>query len=211
MRRYHRNSKEYKGFFVIAFVVICLIIITVIINLSLRPIVSDMALIRADAEISEVIIQTVNEVLDDSSFKYSDVVSLKYNSQGFVTSVKYDYENINALKLNCQQKLLDKIEKLGNTKLRIPFGSVFSELYSSGKGPCLRIKLSAASVPKIDVVSNFNTIGINQSVHEIRLIICAKTQIYLPPNVYENTSKQEFILAQTIIVGDIPEGYATLK
>ena len=210
MRRYAKKNKANREFFLLCLVFSVLIAVTLIINFSLRPVISDMACQFGRQNVSLVINDTVFDVLESDNFDYSSFVKLKYNSMGFVTSVEYDYKTINKLKLNCEQLLLDNLAKLGNTKVKIPLGSLFGDLNASGRGPSIKLKISQASVPEINIISTFESIGINQSRHEIRLVISTSAQLYLPPQKSELSLTQEYVLAQTIIVGDIPQGYVTL-
>lgn len=210
MRRYAKKSRANREFFLLCLVFSVLIAVTLIINFSLRPVISDMACQFGRQNVSLVINDTIFEVLESDNFDYSSFVKLKYNSMGFVTSVEYDYKTINKLKLNCEQLLLDNLAKLGNTKVKIPLGSLFGDLNTSGRGPSIKLKISQASVPEINIISTFESIGINQSRHEIRLVISTSAQLYLPPQKSEFSLTQEYVLAQTIIVGDIPQGYVTL-
>lgn len=210
MRRYAKKNRANREFFLLCLVFSVLIAVTLIINFSLRPVISDMACQFGRQNVSLVINDTIFEVLESDNFDYSSFVKLKYNSMGFVTSVEYDYKTINKLKLNCEQLLLDNLAKLGNTKVKIPLGSLFGDLNASGRGPSIKLKISQASVPEINIISTFESIGINQSRHEIRLAINTSAQLYLPPQKSEFSLTQEYVLAQTIIVGDIPQGYVTL-
>ena len=210
MRRYAKKNRANREFFLLCLVFSVLIAVTLIINFSLRPVISDMACQFGRQNVSLVINDTIFEVLESDYFDYSSFVKLKYNSMGFVTSVEYDYKTINKLKLNCEQLLLDNLAKLGNTKVKIPLGSLFGDLNASGRGPSIKLKISQASVPEINIISTFESIGINQSRHEIRLVISTSAQLYLPPQKSEFSLTQEYVLAQTIIVGDIPQGYVTL-
>lgn len=210
MRRYVKKSRSNREFFLLCLLFLLLIAVTLIINFSLHPVISDIASQVGRQNVSGLINETVFEVLENQSFDYSSFVKLKYNSMGFVTSVEYDYKTINKLKLSCQELLLDNLTKLGNTKVKIPFGSLLGDLNTSGRGPSINLKISQAAVPEINIISSFESVGINQSRHEIRLVITTMSQLYLPPQKHEFSCTQEYVLAQTIIVGDIPQGYVTL-
>ncbi len=211
MRRYKLKTSENRKFFAICTFMCILIAISIIINILLRPVIFELASQAGKQNLSSVINSSVYEAIDKNKYDYDSFVNLRYNDQGSVTSVEYDYSTINKLKLDCSGILLDKLKSLGNTKLKIPFGSLIGDLNASGRGPNIRIKITQSSVPEINIISTFESVGINQTKHEIRLVICAYGQIYLPPEKSEFSFTQEFVLAQTIIVGDIPLGYVDLK
>ena len=211
LRRYKRKSKYNIQFFIFCTIISLLICISILINISLRPIIHELAIQVGKQNVSFIINDTVSELIENNSYSYDSFVSLNYNDSGYISSVEYDFSSINKLKLDCNKILLNKLKNLGNTKIKIPFGSLIGDLNASGRGPNIRIKLAQVSVPDINVISTFESVGINQTKHEIRLVICAYGQIYLPPEKNEFSFTQEFVLAQTIIVGNIPSGYVDLK
>lgn len=211
MRRYRNRTRDNRQFFAICALICVLIFLSITVNLSLRPVISELAIQVGRQNISSIINSSVYQALGENEYNYDSFVSLKYNDDGYVTSVEYDYSSINKLKIKCNEILLDKLKNLGNTKVKIPFGSLLGDLNASGRGPNIRIKIAQASVPQINLISTFESVGINQTKHEIRLVICAYGQIYLPPEKSEFSFTQEFVLAQTIIVGNIPSGYVDLK
>lgn len=211
MRRYRNRTRDNRHFFAICALICVLIFLSITVNLSLRPVISELAIQVGRQNISSIINSSVYQALGENEYNYDSFVSLKYNDDGYVTSVEYDYSAVNKLKIKCNEILLDKLKNLGNTKVKVPFGSLLGDLNASGRGPNIRIKIAQASVPQINLISTFESVGINQTKHEIRLVICAYGQIYLPPEKSEFSFTQEFVLAQTIIVGNIPSGYVDLK
>ncbi len=210
MRRYQRRELNNRSFFVICALIAILLAINIVINISLRPVIFDMAREHASVKIYELINDAVYGVMDDENMGYSQFVTLVYNNAGFVTSCEYDYTLVNRIKITCQSKLINELESISSAKLKIPIGNAFGDINAQGKGAKIRVKLQSASVPKIEIISLFETCGINQTKHEIRLRITVDASVYLPPKKSGFSCTQEYVIAQTIIVGDIPEGYAVL-
>lgn len=210
MRRYVKRFRFQRQHVAVFCLIVLFVTLILAINLSLYPIIYDVSAQIGKQNISSIINETVTDVLSSDAYSYSSFVSYRYSSSGFVSSVEYDYKTINILKLETEKLLIDKLSRLGNTKIKIPLGSLLGELTSSGYGPYIRLRISQAAVSKIDVVSTFESVGINQSRHEIRLVISTYAQFYLPPSKNDFSLTQEYVLAQTIIVGDIPQGIATL-
>lgn len=210
MRRYERVKLHNRSFFVICALIALLLAVNIIINVSLRPIIFDIASQYASVEIYELINYAVSDVMDKADVDYSEFVSLTHNDSGFVTSCEYDYSLINKIKLDCSKTLLEELEDLSSSKLKIPLGNAFGDINAQGKGAKIRVKLQCKTVPTIEIISLFESCGINQTKHEIRLKITVDAKIYLPPGADGFTCTQEYVLAQTIIIGDIPSGYAVL-
>ena len=71
--------------------------------------------------------------------------------------------------------------------------------------------MSESAVPDIELLSTFESLGFNQSRHEILLRITADVTVYLPPRSSAFSVTQDYVIAQTVIIGDIPSGYAFVE
>lgn len=211
MRRYNSKQPQKKSFIVACIVIVIAIILSTIINISLRPIIFDMAQQYAYNAVYDLINDTVSELFNDGSFDYSQFAKLSYNDLGYVTSVGYDYAQVNLLKLRCSELLTSKLTKLKAAKISVPLGTTLPDLNTQGRGLKIKLKITQASVPDIHIVSVFEECGINQTKHEIKLVISVDAMLYIASESCELNCTQEYILAQTIIVGDIPDGYVVVQ
>ncbi len=217
MRRYTDNKKSRfsisclntSNVFLIALIVL-LAATAVMINRSLKPVVMSMAKQKGTLAVSKTVNEAVTETFEDDGIGYSDLVSLSYNDSGFVTSAEYNASRINRLKLEISERLIKGLDKLSVSKIKIPLGSVTQDVSLSGKGPGLRIRIEQASVPDIQLISSFESVGINTVKHDVILRVRVDSKVYLPPAEDSFSFTQDFVIAQTIIIGNIPEGYASI-
>lgn len=210
-QRFRIKREQNRRFFILCAVLACLIFIAGMANRSLKPMSMELAKSYGSSAVIEVINDSVAEYFDVENVGYSDLVRLKYNSSGFVTSVEYDSAAINRMKINCLALLSKNLSKLRASKVKVPVGSLFDDLALSGRGPEINIRIGESAVPDIEVISTFESVGLNQSRHEIRMRISAQVKVYLPPRSAEFSVSQDYVLAQTIIVGDVPSGYAFVE
>lgn len=199
-----------RGFFALCLLLCGMIITASAVNSRLKPIAFELAKSYGSKAALDVMSKTVSDYFDSNDIGYSDLVRLKYNSSGFVTSVEYDSEELNKMKLGCLSALSKSLSKLRYSKIKVPLGSIFGDLSLSGRGPRISVRLSETAVPDIELLSTFEAVGFNQSRHELRLRVTADVTVYLPPRSEEFSVTQDYVLAQTVIVGDIPSGYAFL-
>ncbi len=217
MRRYTNNKKSRLSIsnlrasnFCILALVTLLVAASAMINRSLKPVVLSMAKQKGTLEVSKVVNEAVTQVFEDDSIGYSDLVSLKYNDSGFVTSAEYNANGINRLKLEISERLIKGLEKLRASKVKVPLGSASGDVSLSGRGPGIRIRIVSDAVPDIQLISSFESVGINTVKHDVILCVKVDSKVYLPPAEDDFCFTQDFVIAQTIIVGNIPEGYASI-
>lgn len=180
-------------------------------NKRLRPIAFELAKSYGSAAVLDVMNETVSDYFESYDIGYSDIVRLRYNSSGFVTSAEYDTAELNRMKSGCVEALSKSFSKLRSVKIKVPMGSLFNDLSLSGRGPKISVKVSESAVPNIELLSTFESLGFNQSRHEILLRITADVTVYLPPRSSAFSVTQDYVIAQTVIIGDIPSGYAFVE
>ena len=182
----------------------------IFINSALKPVIMNMAEQYGKASVAKTVDASVSEVFDNEDICYSDLVKLTFSESGFVTAVEYNSAEINKIKLALSNSLVSSLEKLKVSKIKVPIGSVTGNAYLSGRGLSLRLRIMQSSVPVIEVISSFESEGINTVLHRIIVRVTVESEAYLPPRKVSFSLTQDFVIAQTIIVGDIPSGYADI-
>ncbi len=195
-----------RRFAAVCAALIILILIAGAVNKSLKPIGFRLAkAYGSDAVISEVN-DCVSDYFEEADVGYSDLVKLRYGPSGMVTAMEYNAGEINRIKLGCLEKISKRLEKFHAAKIKVPVGSLFGDVSLSGFGPGVTVRISAKAVPNVELISRVESAGVNQSRHEIIMRVTAEVSIYLPPQTDSFTVVQDYVLAQTVIAGDVPQG-----
>lgn len=196
----------------IAFVlVLCLLIWLVIgVDNRLRMITANYAGNRAKIIANSVINSTVNSYLEKANIKYSDLMHINSASDGTVNSVEFDTVTISKLKASVVSLIQENISKKENTVLSIPMGTLTGSQLFNGRGPKIDICLKMSSAVYSKISSTFVSAGINQTLHKITLEISTNVYFVMPWYRTSSAFETEFILAETIIVGDVPDAYTNV-
>lgn len=91
------------------------------------------------------------------------------------------------------------------------FGSFTGTKLFSGIGPDINIKFLDTGTVETKVRSEFESTGINQTIHRIYLDVKCKVSILTPYNVVEETITNEVVLIENVIVGLVPSTYYNLE
>lgn len=81
----------------------------------------------------------------------------------------------------------------------------------AGHGPRIKIEISSIGNVKTDLKSEFSSKGINQTLHRVYLQVDCEVSILTP---FDNITKKitnQILIAEHVIVGDIPETYYNLE
>ncbi|MDE5830345.1 MAG: sporulation protein YunB [Clostridia bacterium] len=77
-------------------------------------------------------------------------------------------------------------------------------------GPNISIKLINAGALETKVRSEFESVGINQTIHRIYLDVSCTVSILTPYSVVDETIQNEVLLIENVIVGLVPSTYYNL-
>ena len=81
----------------------------------------------------------------------------------------------------------------------------------SGRGPGIKIRISSIGNVKTDLKSEFSSKGINQTLHRVYLQVDSEISILTPFDSITKSISNQILIAENIIIGDIPETYYNLE
>lgn len=81
----------------------------------------------------------------------------------------------------------------------------------SGRGPDVPIKMATVGNVETDLVSQFSQSGINQTLHRIYLNVNCTVTILTPFDTIEQSITNQVLIAEAVIVGDVPSTYYNLN
>ena len=76
-----------------------------------------------------------------------------------------------------------------------------------GRGPLVNLRIVPLGAVKSAFDSKFNAVGINMTKHTLFLLIDVHISIVLPIKAYDVYTKNQIMLAESVIVGKVPEVY----
>lgn len=80
-----------------------------------------------------------------------------------------------------------------------------------GRGPNVNIKMEVIGNIETDLKSEFRAAGINQTLHRIYLEIRCNVIILTPFQTIEEPVINQVLLAEGVIVGEVPNSYYNLE
>lgn len=125
-------------------------------------------------------------------------------------AVNTDVKKVNLLKSMISDRVQEKFSDTRVQKVKIPLGTLTGTELFTGYGPLIRLKIAMSGSIATDLKSSFSSAGINQTRHQIYL--CASTKVFALIPGYPVTTAVEtnMVIAETVIVGDVPRVYANV-
>lgn len=171
------------------------------------PVICERAGSQLQSDITVICNEAVLDYIDSSNLKYTDIISIERSADGNIRAMNTEIANVNRMKsgilLDIQRKI-DEIEEIGVT---FPINGFFG----FGGGIEIPVKLISVECVEAELEPAFESVGINQTRLDITLKVKASGKLLLAGQDTEVEVATDVPIAQTIIVGDVPDTYLNVE
>lgn len=203
-RRSKYPSKAIIGGILFAAIIILLIIALIHAEKSVRPVAENQAEHAARSSANEIIGKAVADYLDENRFTYNDFAAVLYDENGRAVSVEAIPYNINRVQAGLTVSINRALSSSGGKTEHIAIGSLTGSYMLAGKGPKLKVRICPAGSAEVTLHSSFESAGCNQTCHRISAVVTADLISSVPIYTFRTQVSFEFLLAENVIVGNIP-------
>ena len=211
-QRLLRNPRSRKRTFGTALICFSLFIILISILMFIshvRPMVIDIALASATDEITLAVNDIVSEMMSEGELDYSNLVTLEKDEQGNITALITNVSVINTVQAELTNRIVEYFFATDITPVSIPLGSLIGGAVLSGRGPRITFDILSVTNVATDFRHEFSSAGINQTRHQIMMDVEVTFGILLNRYRDYDTVLTEVSIAETVIVGEVPDTYAS--
>lgn len=152
---------------------------------------------------SKALSESVLSVIEKSDLSYDKLCRVSYDENGKITSLVYDTVELNRLLSVLELTVTDALSGKQNT-VSLPLGTLMGIELLSGRGPNIPLRISALGYVQASCSSEFSSAGVNQTRHRIVVTMTATVNVYVPFYADNFTVTREFFIAETILVGEVP-------
>lgn len=145
------------------------------------------------------------------NYKYDDLSSIMRDEQGNIKMIKMDIILVNEITSDIAIRIQDALNSYQQGEFYIKMGTFTGTKILSGRGPNVPIKMATAGNVETDLVSQFTEKGVNQTLHRIYLNVECVVIILTPFDTIEQTIINQVLLAEAVIVGNVPNTYYNLN
>ena len=202
MKRLHRK----KSFVIKLTIVIFLIIFLMYYFFVVSPIIKTYTSAETQAVTEEAINRAVSNVINQS-LKYDSLIDISYTASGDIASFTANQFEINSISREIVEQAQIEMQTLGDKGLNINLGTFSGMPFLIGRGPIINLKLTPIGAVSSSFESTFESVGINMTKHTLYLYINVHLNIVLPIKSYDIYTSNQVLLAESIIIGKVPEVY----
>lgn len=204
-----RKRRNRRRLFLILLIIIPVIIV-LFLRFSVAPVVQELAKAKVDNRASYIINEAVEALLRDEAVNYENIILLEKDISGNITALKTNMNEINRLKTKILSVIDTLLLDLDVNEIGLPLGSVILPELFSGTGPKLPVKVMSISRSDAEFRNEFKEAGINQSLQQIMMDVIITMTILTPVGTETVTTTSQVVVAETVIVGNVPDSYVNV-
>lgn len=145
-----------------------------------------------------------------NKYQYDQLYTIEKDENGDIIVVRANVVLINNLISDLTENIQREFNSLHNIKISLPLGSLTGIYFMSGFGPEISINVSVVGTVDTNIKSEFIAQGINQTLHRVYVNFDCEMKIVTPVNNFSQKVTNQVIIAEHVIVGNIPNSYYNL-
>lgn len=209
-KRHFKNPKKAKlGFTLLLSGFLVLLILA---DGIVRDVIKGYPMSVSAAVINEIMDSSMDDVLSEFSVDPNNIDKVVYDKNGKVLSIETDTKELIKVKTEFMKAFRSRIKKYGNKiKVSVPIGTLIGNEYTLGRGPEISFNLQFNCTVSTELKSKFVNAGVNNTLHTLELHTTANIYVLIPWGYNNKTINTKYILAETAIVGDVPEAFTNIN
>ncbi|MDD3832160.1 MAG: sporulation protein YunB [Clostridia bacterium] len=205
-RRHRIKKKTRVMLIVISLAVVLFVIVWSLFNNNRAPNIADYS----RAQVLSMSTIAVNDAVLTSlsqSVEYDDLVTLVRNDNGDVQLMQTNTMLVNMLARKVARAVEINLEIMSEQGIVIPLGNLTGLPILAGLGPDITVVVSPNESVVCQFISEFESVGINQTRHKIYVNIITSVELIMPSFESTLTNQTQVLVCECIILGDVPQVY----
>lgn len=203
-------SPEKKLAIITMMVIIVIGALTLPISAFLKEVSSQIAISDAIDTVTVAINDEINDKMSEGQYSYDYFVNLEKDTEGNVTAISANMSRINTLSSEILRSVIESTNN-GELDIDVPIGNLLGSNLLLGRGPTVPVKIIMLTSSFADFRNELSSAGINQIKHQIILEVRVEIDVLLPWEVKTTEVLSEVLIAETIVVGKVPNTYLSLN
>ena len=145
------------------------------------------------------------------NYNYDSMFTIQKDDEGNVSMIEMNMYKVNIIISDIAYYIQEQMKKPENSTVSIPIGNFLGIDLFSGYGPNINMKVVLLGNVETDLRSEFIAKGINQTLHRVYLQIDCPVKIMSSYKTMEECIANQFLLAENVILGEIPSTYYNLE
>lgn len=204
--KFYVNRRKKSILWIIALILLLLYMYKFI-DKNIKPTIIAISEIRARS----ITTQTINDTIRikiKRDINYNDLIFVKYDNEGRVVLMQANTILMNSIAAEVALEVQEQLEKMSKSKIKVPLSNAFDTQIITL--PSISVQIVPQGAVSVDFATEFESAGINQTRHRIYIIVNTDIKMIVPLVTESLRITTNIPIAETIIVGDVPERYVNV-
>ncbi|MEE1025461.1 MAG: sporulation protein YunB [Acutalibacteraceae bacterium] len=189
-----------------------ILMILIVADSVVRSVIQGYPMNFAAGVVTEMMDKAMDNVLKNTDNLSNSVDEVIYSNEGKVISVETDTVKLTKIKTEFSKEFSNLIKEHGDIiKVSVPIGTLIGNEYTIGRGPKISFDLQFTWTVNSEFKSVFYEAGVNNTLHSIELKVNNYIYIIIPWGHSSKTVSTKYIVAETVIVGEVPEAFTNIN
>lgn len=171
---------------------------------------TQMAVSDATDIVTKTVNDSINKVIGGGVYGFEYFVTLEKDDAGNVTAISSDMAHINSLSTEILNSVIESTDN-GIIEINIPAGNLTGLNLLLNKGPDITVDIIMLTSSRVDFRNEMVSCGINQAKYQLVLEVTVDIDILVPWGTENASTVTEVIVADTVIVGKVPNTYLNME
>lgn len=140
-------------------------------------------------------------------FGYDNLINVEKNNEGDIVLISANNQKINSLSRKITEFTKIEVTKTLEKGVPIPWVAFLGIGYLSGLGKKVYVKTVNVASVNCDFISNFESKGINHTLHSIYADISCEINLEIPFNNKTISSSSKVLVCESVLLGKVPDFY----
>ena len=206
--RGYRSRRSRKATFSAVCLLLAAVTVFLLLDARVRPLVRRLTAVQAKTLAAQAAGQGVETALAQCRTDYASLAELQREASGRVVSVQMNALAVNQVRASVNRAVTAALADLAAKPLNVPIGSLTGLALLNGRGPRLPVLINVTGSAESAIENRFESAGANQTLHQIFMTTTVTVLTVFPGGDTKTTYTATVLLAETVIVGTVPNAYA---
>jgi len=178
---------------------------------SLRAAILRIAEVEVVQLATQAIYESVQKEIWDRNLQYQDFVQIHKDDRGRVVFMQANTVKVTRLAAEITLAAQARLQQLKGQTLSLPLGILTGTQLLANQGPRVKVTIVPMGTVQVNVRDKFEPAGINQTRHRIWLDFDTRVRIVIPTMTAQAQIPTQVLLAESIIVGEVPETFVNIS
>lgn len=178
---------------------------------AIRPQLVALATAKLQTQLVALSEAALEEAMTEGGASTEGVLQPYSGLDGELSAFTVDTLRLNALRSTLVKTVAQSVGELDSHDLGVPMGALTGLDLFSAAGPKLPVRVVSVAAAKGEYRNEFLQAGINQTIYRVVLDVEVTAKLLLPGGVVSTDLSTPVVVAEALIVGQVPQTYVGLN